>query len=89
MHRITFVTLIGLVAACTEQPSGASGGNLPENIRALAAPDQNLATARLREEDGCYWYTHVGPVETTEVPLRSVEGRPICARAPEAPAATG
>jgi hypothetical protein len=32
-------------------------------------------------EDGCYWYRYVGPVETTYLPLRTIEGRPICTRA--------
>ncbi len=53
-------------------------GNLPEAVLSLAAPGQNLATARLRSEDDCYWYEHSGPVETTLVPLRSTGGSPIC-----------
>jgi len=40
--------------------------------------DQDLTTARLRPEDGCYWYEHSGPVENTLVPLRSAGGNPIC-----------
>lgn len=44
----------------------------------LAGPGQNLATARLRPEDGCYWYEHSGPVETTLLPLRTARGNPIC-----------
>ena len=53
-------------------------GNLPEQIVNLAAPGQDLTTAQLRSEDGCYWYEHSGPVETTLVPLRSIGGNPIC-----------
>jgi len=53
-------------------------GNIPESVAALAAPDQDLNTARLRPEDNCYWYAHSGPVETTLVPLRSAGGNPIC-----------
>ncbi len=51
---------------------------LPEEVVALAAPHQNVATARLQTEDNCYWYEHVGPVETTLLPLLSRRGGPIC-----------
>lgn len=54
---------------------------LPEEVVAVAAPWQDLTTARLMPEDGCYWYQHQGPVETTLLPLRTPEGRPICAAA--------
>ena len=40
-------------------------------------------------EDGCYWYEHVGPVETTMLPLRTAEGRPICTATEDRPATTG
>ena len=53
-------------------------GNIPEAVAALAAQDQDLTTVRLLPEDGCYWYEHSGPVETTLVPLRSTGGNPIC-----------
>ncbi|WP_425314277.1 hypothetical protein [Roseivivax marinus] len=53
-------------------------GSVPEAVIALAAPGQDLTTARLRPEDGCYWYEHSGPVENTLVPLRSTGGNPIC-----------
>lgn len=53
-------------------------GAIPEQVVALAAPYQNVATARLLPRDGCYWYLHDGPVETTLLPLRTVDGRPIC-----------
>ncbi|MBR9763546.1 MAG: hypothetical protein GYB53_08495 [Rhodobacteraceae bacterium] len=53
-------------------------GSVPEAVAALAAPGQDLTTARLLPEDGCYWYEHSGPVETTLVPLRSAGGNPIC-----------
>ena len=79
------------VAACTALCLGACGasvtgspgpgaGNLPDAVVALAAPYQDLGTARLRPEDGCYWYLHAGPVETTLIPLRTAEGNPICTR---------
>lgn len=53
-------------------------GSVSEAVAALAAPGQDLTTARLLPEDGCYWYEHSGPVETTLVPLRSAGGNPIC-----------
>jgi hypothetical protein len=52
---------------------------IPEPVRAAAAPFQSLAVVE-RRPDGCYWYQHTGPVETTFLPLRTVEGRPICVR---------
>lgn len=51
--------------------------NPPEALVALAAPGQNLETIRLLD-DGCFWYSHTGPVETTLLPLRTAAGRPIC-----------
>lgn len=45
---------------------------------AMAGPNQNAQTTRLNANDNCYWYQHVGPVETTELPLLTATGRPIC-----------
>lgn len=45
----------------------------------MAAPYQDIRSVELRPEDGCYWYRHDGPVETTMLPLRTADGRPICA----------
>ncbi len=77
------LTLLAL-GACSETTiaRGPEGGittyeNVPEAIVALAAPGQDLSTVRV-ESDGCYWYNYVGPVETTYLPLRSTDGRPIC-----------
>lgn len=72
-----------VLAACTEAGGptvGTSGGaiTIPDQVVAIAAPYQDLATARLRAEDGCFWYMHAGPVETTLIPLRTVQGNPIC-----------
>ena len=67
-----------MLAAC--EPVHSTGG-LPDEIAAMAAPNQDLSTARVLPEDGCYWYTHQGPVETTLLPLRTKEGRPICTKA--------
>lgn len=75
--------LLGL-AACEPVPSGGSSGaglvTVPESVAEIAAPYQDLTTARIKAEDGCYWYTHRGPVETTELPLRTSSGNPICTR---------
>ena len=54
---------------------------LPEGVAMIAAPYQNLQEVILKPEDGCYWYRHVGPVETTMLPLRTIEGRPVCTEA--------
>lgn len=62
---------------------------LPEGVALIAAPYQNLQEVILKPEDGCYWYRHVGPVETTMLPLRTVEGRPICTEAAGKPLASG
>lgn len=73
------------LAAC--EPMPATGGDrpsgpvtVPESVSLIAASYQDLTTARIRAEDGCYWYTHSGPVETTELPLRTENGSPICTR---------
>lgn len=83
--RILSVTcMLVMLGACSPSvETTGRAGNVPEAVLAVAAPYQNLATARLRPEDGCYWYLHSGPVETTLIPLRSVDGRPICT-SPEA-----
>lgn len=73
-------------------PTNTAGGagaqpaaTVPESVLAAAAPFQNLTSVQLRD-DGCYWYSHSGPVETTFLPLLTREGRPICTRAPDASA---
>ncbi len=74
------LTLLAL-AACEPVPSSGSGiVTVPESVASIAAPFQDLTTARIKSEDGCYWYTHQGPVETTELPLRTTNGNPICVR---------
>ena len=77
------IALLSLGACVTpiNQTTDTSTGfitELPEQVAAIAAPYQNLQEVVLKPEDGCYWYRHVGPVETTMLPLRSVRGRPIC-----------
>jgi hypothetical protein len=74
---------LSLTAGCAVQPTGPGdaakqGGNVPEAVIAMAGPDQDVATARLVPEDGCYWYEHSGPVETTLLPLRTANGNRIC-----------
>lgn len=54
---------------------------LPENVVAMAAPYQDLHSVKIDPVDGCYVYRHVGPVETTYLPLRTKNGRPVCTRA--------
>ena len=98
MHlpNIPFVALAALLAlgACAvptgppDQPGGFIA-ELPEQVVALAAPYQDLQAVRVRPEDGCYWYRHVGPVETTMLPLRTASGSPICTRSDDVVSVTG
>ncbi|MFP7671832.1 hypothetical protein ACG74X_00610 [Marivita sp. S0852] len=88
--RLVALGLIMGLAGCETQPgsTGSAGQSmsfspLPEQVLAIAAPNQNLGAARLDPADGCYWYRYTGPVETTWLPLRTVGGNPICARQPE------
>ncbi len=62
----------------TADPDTNLTAEVMTQLSAMAAPYQDLQSVRLRPEDGCYWYRHVGPVETTMLPLRTVDGRPIC-----------
>lgn len=80
------------LAACDGMPMGstesASGfmTKVPERVIEIAAPNQDLTRVRIDPVDGCYVYRYVGPVETTLLPLRTRDGRPICSRPAEAPA---
>ncbi len=84
MYKRSAFILMGALAlgACSADFSNSLGSEsserLPEEVAAMAAPNQDLATARLNPEDNCYWYMHAGPVETTLVPLRTLRGNPIC-----------
>lgn len=74
------------LAGCVEpidnsQDRSIDAARLPDDVRAMAAPGQDLQDVRIRAEDGCYWYRYAGPVETTYLPLRTQDGRPICTRA--------
>lgn len=69
------------MAACAPTPqTNAPVSNLPASVVSMAAPNQDLSTVRVLPEDGCYWYLHQNPVETTLLPLRNTAGRPICTR---------
>ncbi|MCV3270328.1 hypothetical protein [Roseobacter sinensis] len=86
------LALTVLLGACAETGTGAGGTpirNLPEEVVAMAAPNQDLTSVRILPEDGCYWYRHVGPVETTLLPLRNAAGQPICTRPQSDTTATG
>ncbi len=65
----------------SRDPEPAVSQEVLTQLSTLAAPYQDLQSVRLRPGDGCYWYRHVGPVETTMLPLRTPEGRPICTQA--------
>ena len=74
----TTCTLL-LLGACASETGTPTGGDVPDAVAALAAPGQDLQSAHLRP-DGCYWYRYTGPVETTPLPLRTVEGRTLSTR---------
>ncbi|HEY9039812.1 MAG TPA: hypothetical protein VIN05_12820 [Roseovarius sp.] len=92
-----FTWLLGcaplFLAACEEFDSAGNDRSgqfikeLPAGVRAIAAPYQDLTAVRVDPASGCYSYRHVGPVETTFLPLRTAEGRPICAKPAQAPPA--
>ncbi|WP_321363214.1 hypothetical protein [uncultured Celeribacter sp.] len=81
-----YLLLVGglLALAGCEAPLTTEGylKEVPEGLAEVAAPNQNLAAVQINPEDGCYWYRHEGPVETTLLPLRAKNGRPICTEAP-------
>jgi hypothetical protein len=88
VRKYFLVSPLAVLAACSAAvtpPSDVQApqiiDELPEGVAAIAAPYQNLDAVQLLP-DGCYWYSHAGPVETTLLPLRTVAGNPICARAP-------
>lgn len=83
MKRKTTILLAGslALAGCAKTPGLDADGaftELPEPLLALAAPNQNLNKVRLDQTDNCFWYLHDGPVERTWLPLRTVNGNPIC-----------
>ena len=82
IRNIPVLATTPVLGACSVAGTGGQNSPqenpLPESIIEIAAPDQDLATAFLRPEDNCYWYQHIGPVETTLLPLRTISGNPIC-----------
>ncbi|WP_439117824.1 hypothetical protein [Nereida ignava] len=60
------------------EPASPFIQELPEEILAIAAPYQDLTAVMINPSDNCYVYRHVGVVETTLLPLRTLDGRPIC-----------
>lgn len=85
------IALLMTAACATTPPQDVDDGQpgipaeLPEEIVAQLDPRQDLTTIRLMPEDGCFWYRWQGPVETTYLPLRTIEGRMICTQQPEGP----
>ncbi len=71
--------VVALAGCVTTTPEGQSEV-LPEEVLALVAPGQDTSTVRL-EADGCYWFLHRGPVESTYIPLLTREQRMICVTA--------
>ena len=76
----------GVLLAGCEEFEGMAGpnsqvlSNVPEEVLALAGPGQPTNALRKNPADGCYEYQHVGPVETTFLPLRTANGNPICTK---------
>lgn len=82
-RAITMTSLLftaGCAAAVVDPagPNAERDAARTEAIAALAAPGQDVGSARLVAPDNCYWYEHTGPVETTLLPLKTVDGQPIC-----------
>lgn len=72
-----------LLSACVETvPESTSPyfEELPEGLAEVADPRQNLSQVLILPEDNCYWYAHTNAVETTYLPLRTRDGRPICSQ---------
>ena len=95
-RNIVLISSIVILGACSVSGMSGTGGEnsgfideLPEAVVAMAAPFQNLEAVQLLPEDGCYWYQHVGPVETTMLPLRTVNGNKICTRPRSEPITSG
>ena len=76
------LTLLVLAGCAAQRPDiaaeEASPYPIPNEVVAIAGPNQDLTTARLDPADDCYWYYHAGPVETTLVPLRAANRNQIC-----------
>lgn len=94
-QRLRLVAAMVLLAGCTVAEVASNDEEtgfieeLPEGVLAVAAPYQNLGAVRMSPEDGCYWYLHDGPVESTLLPLRTPQGNPICTQAGSQPSEAG
>jgi len=73
--------MLGMMGCVSTTPEGETE-ELSEEVRALAAPGQDLSQVRI-ESDGCYWYRYEGRVETTFLPVMTRDNRMICVRAPD------
>ena len=73
------------LAACEPTQTGGSSNYIqaPQAVIDVAGPNQNLQAVRINPADGCYVYRYEGPVETTYLPLKTKNERPICTRAAE------
>lgn len=74
------------LSGCVETTTANGAGSIqfisevPESVLSIAASGQDLTALQIDPVDGCYTYRHIGPVETTMLPLRAKNGRPICTR---------
>lgn len=82
MRYAGLAAILSLGACVSATPEGETE-TISEEVRALAAPGQDLTQVRL-ESDGCYWYRYEGRVEVTFLPLMTRDNRMICVRAPAA-----
>jgi hypothetical protein len=82
---LSLLTACGSLQNTSSTPSNGFIKELPEGVLAIVAPYQDLRAVQIDPTDGCFVYRHIGPVETTLLPLRSVNGRPICTRPAEVP----
>jgi hypothetical protein len=81
---------LGLIAvsACVAPPEVEVAPTLSpqqqqmQEVVSLAGPFQDVSTAVLNLDDNCFYYTHVGPVETIQLALRTPNGSPICSAPP-------
>ena len=80
MRYAGLAAILALSACVSTTPEGQTE-QVSEEVRALAAPGQDLTQVRL-ESDGCYWYRYEGRVETTFLPLMTRDNRMICVRTP-------
>ncbi|WP_432449600.1 hypothetical protein [Aliiroseovarius marinus] len=67
--------------AVNVDPNLQKRATLPDDVAAKVAAGQDTSDIRVDARDGCLMYRHKGPVETTYIPLRNKQGRPICVKA--------